>query len=410
MFSEPNLRPQFFCIVLSLLLAVSFGRQSVAACAEYSVDVVSLPFCGLPGYGIFPNGLSANGDITGVYNTCGGDASAFYWANGALTPFDVNSETFAVGNAVNSNLQIVGDKLGESGHVGFLYDNGIVTDIGPLPGTVIVEVHAINESGTVVGLSGGNKAFFWQDGVITQIQPSIGPSAEAHDINDSGQIVGWMGVAPWPPFNGQAFVWEDGVTTPLGFIPPATNSEARAISNSGHVCGMLAYPNPEGGPIIRQAFHWANGTMTELGVMPGFLRSFALDVNDEGTVVGYCDEGLPSRAFVWHSGVMTDLNKLIPAELEITLSMAKAINDNGQILCSGRDGNSANIAVLLTPIPSPIGDSNCDGNVDVDDLLKVINAWGDETPRGSSAMPPADFSHNHIVDVDDLLIVINNWN
>jgi hypothetical protein len=91
------------------------------------------------------------------------------------------------------------------------------------------------------------------------------------------------------------------------------------------------------------------------------------------------------------------------------LRIAKAINNNGQILCEAFDEHSSFVAVLLSPIPSPIGDLNCNGSVDVDDLLGVINSWGDETPKSSSAMPPADFSHNHVVDVDDLLIAINNW-
>jgi hypothetical protein len=49
------------------------------------------------------------------------------------------------------------------------------------------------------------------------------------------------------------------------------------------------------------------------------------------------------------------------------------------------------------------GDINGDGNVNVDDLLSVINAWG---PCSCCA---ADVNNSGGVDVDDLLIVINTW-
>jgi probable HAF family extracellular repeat protein len=387
---------------------------SHADCPSYSVDVIALPFCGLPGYGIFPNGLSSNGDITGVYNTCGGGASAFYWSNGVLTPFDVNSETFGVGSAINSKLQIVGNKLGEVGQVGFLYDNGKTIDVGMLPGCNFAEAYAINESSQIVGQSsdvvnGPLGAFLWDSGKQQSLDLPVGPNSIANDINDDAQIVGWMGSSPNPPNYSEAFLWENGKAIPLGIPKPGTGSEAKAISNNGYVCGIYAYPNPEGGPVIRRPFRWKDGVMTELGILPGYLRSLALDVNNDGTVVGYCSNNLPTHAFVWRNGVMTDLNDLIPAELELTLGQAIAINDNGQILCAAMDKLSSEVAVLLSPIPSPIGDINCDSIIDVDDLLGVINAWGDETPKSSRAMPPADFNHDHVVDVDDLLIVINNW-
>lgn len=52
------------------------------------------------------------------------------------------------------------------------------------------------------------------------------------------------------------------------------------------------------------------------------------------------------------------------------------------------------------------GDVNCDGDVNVDDLLIVLNNWG------KCADPedcPADVTSNGAVNVDDLLMVLNNW-
>ena len=77
--------------------------------------------------------------------------------------------------------------------------------------------------------------------------------------------------------------------------------------------------------------------------------------------------------------------------------------------------NSVIVVVLSTPKP---GDINCDGVVNVDDLLAVINAWGlCPAPPAPGPAPapglPADIAPppdgDGVVNVDDLLMVINNW-
>jgi hypothetical protein len=67
----------------------------------------------------------------------------------------------------------------------------------------------------------------------------------------------------------------------------------------------------------------------------------------------------------------------------------------------------ADVVMLMrcNGIGSP-GDVNANGKVDVDDLLDVINHWGNCV---SGQVCPADATGNDIVDVDDLLIVINGW-
>jgi hypothetical protein len=59
------------------------------------------------------------------------------------------------------------------------------------------------------------------------------------------------------------------------------------------------------------------------------------------------------------------------------------------------------------------GDATRDGNVDVDDLLAVINSWGDCAipcpPTCDADLAPTPVSGDCVVNVDDLLSVINNW-
>jgi hypothetical protein len=57
------------------------------------------------------------------------------------------------------------------------------------------------------------------------------------------------------------------------------------------------------------------------------------------------------------------------------------------------------------------GDIICDGTVNVDDLLAVINNWGacDKPCPPACTADIAPLGGNCTVDVDDLLMVINNW-
>ena len=62
-----------------------------------------------------------------------------------------------------------------------------------------------------------------------------------------------------------------------------------------------------------------------------------------------------------------------------------------------------------TPCPPDIAPAGGNGEVNVDDLLAIINAWG---PCGDPNNCPADIAPkggNDQVNVDDLLAVINGW-
>jgi probable HAF family extracellular repeat protein len=215
-------------------------------------------------------------------------------------------------------------------------------------------------------------------------------------------------IHPSPHFGSRASRWTEGEVVDLGTLPGTSSSEARSVNSLGHVCG-IAYTAVGKFEMIRHGFYWDGGQMQEIGYLPGYTQALAHDLNDSGQVIGVCttDAG-GGEPFVWKNGTLATLNGLIAVELNLNLREAWSINNNGQIAAQatrpGPNGTDT-VAVRLTPIPSPIGDSDCDGDIDTDDLLGVINNWAHESPKGSNALPPCDGT----VELDDLMIVIDNW-
>lgn len=195
-----------------------------------------------------------------------------------------------VATAINNWSQAVGySYLDEVNRHAFIYDHGVLQDIGCLPGESACSAYAlaINDRGQVVGSS--SRAFLYSRGTMTEINPFGSLASYARGINNQGSIVGEYLIADQTAFH--AFLYRDGVFTDIG------NSDS-----------------PE---------------------------TVAYDINDMGQVVGTtwvlrdnscrdCNEYEP-RAFFYENGVMTQLNSLLPPGSEWKLVQAFAINKNGDI-------------------------------------------------------------------------------
>jgi probable HAF family extracellular repeat protein len=81
--------------------------------------------------------------------------------------------------------------------------------------------------------------------------------------------------------------------------------------------------------------------MQDLGVLPGGDNSRALDVNGLAVVVGTSTSSSGDHAFIWTQGAgMKDLNAVVP-DVGVVFVEAHAINDKGEIVVMGRNGNSS---------------------------------------------------------------------
>jgi probable HAF family extracellular repeat protein len=187
---------------------------------------------------------------------------AFSWQNGELTYIaPANSSA----QAVNNHGQVVG----YYGIVerGFIWDAGHgFMDLGDLGGDRTL-AYAINDNGLVVGQSGYNSAFLWQNGIMTDLAFHDRPRA----INNSGQIVGG---------GYGSFIWDNGNLTYFG----GSSGTARAINDLGQVVGY-SDSTTEG-----FAYIWENGTMKDLNlflpVNSGWYLVSALDINSSGQILG----------------------------------------------------------------------------------------------------------------------------
>lgn len=70
------------------------------------------------------------------------------------------------------------------------------------------------------------------------------------------------------------------------------------------------------------------------------------------------------------------------------------------------EGASHQCSTTIEVLPARPGDLNCDGRVDVLDLLILLGAWGNCPKVGPC---PADLNNSGAVDVQDLLILLGNW-
>jgi len=158
-------------------------------------------------------------------------------------------------------------------------------------------------------------------------------------------------------------MWDiDGSVHDLGNLGGTANpgvlgvgNVAFAINNRSQVTGVSVLPDE----VNAHAFLWtlASG-MRDLGTLPGDNISAGLGINNAGDIVGASIAGpdpvggVP-KAVLWHNGVITDLNTVVPADTALFLLTAFMVNDVGQVAGFGLDLKTFEVhGFLASPLPA----------------------------------------------------------
>jgi probable HAF family extracellular repeat protein len=167
----------------------------------------------LPTVGLDPDGfafaINEHGQAVGYSGTCTSALHAVSWVKGtAFVLPDLGQG--AIGQGVNDHGQIAGiiGSADGSSEFGALWQNGVLTNLGTLPGDFAAIATGINSRGQIVGstLDAGfnwSHGFIWQDGVMTDINTLLPADSNlfvtmANKINDHGQISGMATVLSGP--------------------------------------------------------------------------------------------------------------------------------------------------------------------------------------------------------------------
>jgi probable HAF family extracellular repeat protein len=170
--------------------------------------------------------------------------------------------------------------------------------------------------------------FLWQDGVMTDLgTPVPGQAAQARAVNNAGDVIAYAG----PPYSVGSFLSSRGVATTIDTLG-GSSTLAAALNDRAQVVGGS---QTAGGDF--HAFQWRKGAMTDLGTLGGTF-SFAMAENDSGAVAGYSGAADGhTHGFVWSGDALVDLGT--PGND----SFADAINARGDV--AGQSGNDATLWV-----------------------------------------------------------------
>jgi uncharacterized membrane protein len=332
-------------------LAVTVGTSLGAGALTGEFTEVEAP---LPGGFISGSDINDAGQSTGQAEFAGGMHAYLRDADGTYTDLaPLAGETFSQGTALNES----GDVVGGSGGLAVLWEaGGAPQDLGLLPGDTDSIAWDINDDGWIVGVSSGGGVYHsWarDPGTGTLIDMgTIGGATvvQVAAISDAGVAVGRALVGgEWAGFTWNA---DDGISE-LGLPPGEVSFEPDDINASGQVVGhVFEFVAPEG--FYRAYVRDPDGTWTEL-TSDGYTTAFGHAINDAGLVVGFVDnEGSPSRtpaAWDLSSGDHTVYPLFVDAGFTSELM---AVNDNGVALGVSREGDDFD-RTFIGPIgPDPV--------------------------------------------------------
>jgi probable HAF family extracellular repeat protein len=348
-----------FCrLMISLFLAFLVTSSALAGHRFEILDLNDLNETDIA----FLFSINNDGVITGTSNLGNPGTSktvATTWINGRATSLGlVPGDHYSEGATTNLIGQSVGvsnfvEKLGHIIRIyptAVFFENGQVTELESLVQSgedwTLMYANDINDFGQIIGWGRDNSteeivSFLFEDGILTELGTLGGYATQPYAMNNAGHVIGqsWTSAG-----QNHAFIWEDGIMTDLGTFG-GRDSRALSVNEFGQVVGGS---EKTGGR--ERAVLWADGRSIDLGSLGG-EQANANGINNQGQVVGFStDENWYAHMFLWEDSLMINpLDHIPPGGGWGGRANALDINDAGQIVASAfRNGYDA--PAVLTPV------------------------------------------------------------
>ena len=337
-------------------------------------------------------GLNNNSDAVGSVL---GTGSVLFSQGSIINLLDQNSNTNSTARAVDINDN--GLIVGCANNVPVLWDNTTVAqNIPGTPAGATGCAATASNSGDIVGnatINGNQHAVLWRNGVMIDLGVLPGhESSRALGINESGQIVGSS--RDLDGSNGNAtspFLWDNGVMTDLGVLA-GNRGSAADINAAGEIVGSA--PGP---------FWWRNGNMYNLQPVDPLLNN-AVAINTSGQIAGSSRVLTAAPGQLDMALTMTGPTYDIPSgqefDINLTVTNLGAVEGNGVILTDYLAGNFALVSVSSSQGVCSI--SNPTGNPVPRNATPIACELGTVAAQSSvaitiTAKPDVPFSSTQII-------------
>ena len=321
-------------------------------------------------------GVNDSGQAVGWSKDASGRTQAFAWSNGVMTGLGFlpgGAESAAL--AINNRGDVAGYAyVSATNFHAFLHSTNGMTDLGTLGGPNSLG-RAINVHGDVAGWSQlvtnapnltDPETFVWRSNRLIHVPPfnDFKLSCEGYGIADDGRISGITFNYSPGDNHWWAYVWRDdnanftndsGEMELLGSLAVkdsgGEHSCAVDVNNSGQAVGWTGITNtlwPQQAFLVTSSNgNWklpsssntdpTNLLMRNLGTLDRPTdNSYANALNDGAWIVGTSStRSGTNQAFLWHDGVMSNLNDLIEAGSGWVLTNATGINEYNEIVGNG---------------------------------------------------------------------------
>ena len=248
-------------------------------------------------YSPLPSGvnISASADVTG--------ASAVT-ANAALTWTSVSAGSYAIVAILKNGTMAIRVPIELTMTTG---STGGTVSFNP-PVTVTAGsksfgfFNAVSPGGKIVGADNGGFPLYWASPTVAPVSVTLAPggAGEMTGINDSGAMIGTSG--------GNGYYWSSATATPIELKIPTNyaNGQPFGINASGVIVGSMN--NASSIPV---ACYWSSPTATatplkNMSAGPSIAQSFGFGISNSGVIVGdVYFTSAPAQLWVWSSGTAT---------------------------------------------------------------------------------------------------------